>query len=189
MSSLKHYVRLVEAQQRAPLTLEPLPYDADQLNPVMSAETIDYHYGQLAQGYVDRYNRGQGNATFNANGAALHNLFFPQLMPPQANNKPHGLSLQIINQQHGTFSQFKKAVTAEAMSIQGSGWVYMDPQGQIKTIPNHDLKANMKIALLIDWWEHAWVLDHLSDKAAYLKNFWQIVNWAVVNDRLQGWVK
>jgi Fe-Mn family superoxide dismutase len=189
MQSLEQYIKLVEAKQRLPLALEPLPYEVDQLEPVMSQDTLDYHYGQLAQGYVDRYNRGQGDATFNANGAALHNLFFPQLQPPQPKNKPHGLSRQVIEKQYGTFAQFKKAVTGQAMAIQGSGWVYMDPQGQLKTIPNHDLKSNMKIALLIDWWEHAWALDYQSDKSAYLNNIWQIINWAVINDRLQGQIK
>ena len=69
-----------------------------------------------------------------------------------------------------------------AMKIQGSGWVYMSRTGDIKTITNHQVKRD--IALLIDWWEHAWALDYQSDKAKYLNNIWRIINWEVVNQRL-----
>jgi Fe-Mn family superoxide dismutase len=72
------------------------------------------------------------------------------------------------------------------MSIQGSGWVYMDYNGSIKIIPNHEYKRDMKIALLIDWWDHAWALDYQQDKAKYLANIWRIINWEVVNDRLES---
>ena len=68
------------------------------------------------------------------------------------------------------------------MSIQGSGWVYMDLNGGIKTIENHEIRKD--IAMLIDWWEHAWALDYQSDKKKYLENTWKIINWEVVNERL-----
>jgi Fe-Mn family superoxide dismutase len=72
--------------------------------------------------------------------------------------------------------------TKTAMSIQGSGWVYLSKKGEIKTITNHQIKND--IALLIDWWEHAWALDYEHDKAKYLNNIWRIINWDVVNSRL-----
>jgi Fe-Mn family superoxide dismutase len=60
----------------------------------------------------------------------------------------------------------------------------MDVSGEIKTIPNHEYKKSMKIALLIDWWEHSWALDYQQDKAKYLANIWRIIDWNVVNIRL-----
>lgn len=187
--SFIHYIQLVEAKSHTPLALEPLSYDKDQLDPAMSQQTLEYHYGQLAQGYVDRYNKGRGDPEFNRNGAKLHNLFFAQFLPYDSGNKPHGAMLDLIKKKHGTFSQFKKAVSDVAMKIQGSGWVYIDPQCDIKIIENHQYRPSMKIMLLIDWWEHAWALDYQSDKSAYLKNFWKIINWAIINDRLQGHIK
>ncbi len=68
------------------------------------------------------------------------------------------------------------------MAIQGSGWVYLSTKGEIKTIPNHQVRTD--IALLIDWWEHAWSLDYQSDKERYLDNIWRIINWDVINERL-----
>ena len=66
------------------------------------------------------------------------------------------------------------------MGIQGSGWAYMDTKGSIKTITNHKVVNN--IALLVDWWEHAWALDYQADKNKYLNNIWKIIDWNVVND-------
>ena len=164
------------------LVLEKLPYAKDDLSPVMSEDTIKYHRDNLAAGYVKRYNEGKGDAKFNEAGAFLHNIFFPQLKPPQGRNNPSGKCLEIINEKYESFDNFKDEFQKAAMSIQGSGWVYMDTSGNIKTIPNHKVRSN--IALLVDWWEHAWALDYKQDKKKYLENIWKIINWDVVNDRL-----
>ena len=68
------------------------------------------------------------------------------------------------------------------MSIEGSGWVYMDKKGNIKTIANH--KMVDEIALLVDWWEHAWALDYQHDKEQYLDKIWSRICWNTVNHRL-----
>ena len=68
------------------------------------------------------------------------------------------------------------------MGIQGSGWVYLATDGKIKTIANHEIK--MDIVLLIDWWEHAWALDHQADKKGYLANQWKIINWNLISSRI-----
>jgi Fe-Mn family superoxide dismutase len=68
------------------------------------------------------------------------------------------------------------------MKLQGSHWIYLSKNGTIKTIPNHQKRTD--IALLIDWWEHAWALDYGTDKKKYLANIWRIINWDVVNQRM-----
>jgi Fe-Mn family superoxide dismutase len=170
-------------ESKKTLVLEKLPYSKDGLNPVMSKETIDYHYGKLAAGYVKRYNAKEGNAKFNEAGAFLHNIFFPQMMEPKGSNKPSGASEELINKKYKSFDKFKEKFEKVAMGIQGSGWVYMSTTGEIKTIVNHEVKND--IALLVDWWEHAWALDYQSDKGKYLNNIWRIINWDVVNERLK----
>jgi Fe-Mn family superoxide dismutase len=179
---IRELINLVEEKSKGELKLNPLPYKKTELAPVMSKDTIDYHYGKLATGYVKRYNAGEGDADFNEAGAYLHNVFFPQLMPPKGGNKPVGASEALINKKYGNFNNFKKEFTAVAMSIQGSGWIYMSRTGDIKTIKNHQVRKDL--ALLIDWWEHAWALDYQSDKSKYLNNIWRIINWEVVNQRL-----
>ena len=73
---MRHEIDLIEASTRpAKLETTPLPYGPKDLDPVMSPETIDYHYGKLYKGYVDRYNNGEGDPDFNYGGAMLHNIF------------------------------------------------------------------------------------------------------------------
>jgi Fe-Mn family superoxide dismutase len=112
----------------------------------------------------------------------LHNIFFGQLRGPKQNNRPTGPVLSLINRKYGDFAKFKEQMLKAAMSIQGSGWVYMSRTGEIKTIRNHQIKSD--IILLIDWWEHAWTIDYGSDKKRYLNNIWRIINWDAVNSRL-----
>lgn len=185
MKDIKHYIHLIEAAQKQ-LKQEPLSYKRSELDPAMSERTVDYHYGKLAKGYVDRFNAGEGNSDFNYGGATLHNIFFPQFKPATSSNKPFGASEELINRKFKSFDNFKEEFASVAMKVQGSGWVYMDTLGNIKTIPNHEYKKTMKIALLVDWWEHAWALDYEHDKGKYLNNIWRIIDWAVINDRLQG---
>ena len=179
---MKNFLHFLEEKDN--LTLEPLPYKETDLKGVMSKETIDYHYHSLAAGYVKRYNEGKGDPKFNTAGAYLHNIFFPQLMPPVENNKPEGSSQALIDKEYGSFEKFQEEIKNIAMKIQGSGWVYMDTSGDIDSIKNHAVVPN--IALLIDWWEHAWALDYQADKEKYLNNIWKIIDWKVVSDRINN---
>lgn len=173
---------IIEAERsKKTLILETLPYSRGDLAPVMSEQTVDYHYGKLAKAYVDRYNAGEGDADFNEAGAFLHNIFFPQLRAPSS-AKPYDSSLEFINRHFGNYAELKTAVAEVAMEIQGSGWVYVSKKGEVKTIKNHQIRSD--IVLLVDWWEHAWALDYQADKQRYLKNLWRAINWSVINDRL-----
>ena len=180
---LREHIDLVEATTRpAKLETTPLPYDKDALEPVMSEATIDYHYEELAKGYARRYNAGEGNADFNRAGSFLHNKFFPQLRPPKGRNLPKGAVLALIEDKFKDFEGFKEAFKEAAMKIQGSGWVYLSTGGDIKTIPNHQVRTD--ICVLVDWWEHAWALQYQADKERYLDNIWRIIDWDVCNQRL-----
>ena len=180
---MREIIDLVEASTRpAKLETTPLPYSENALEPVMSKETINYHFEHLAKGYAKKYNAGEGNANFNRAGSFLHNKFFPQLRAPKGANRPRGAVLALIEDNFKTYEDFKIAVKEIAMKIQGSGWVYLSTNGTIKTIPNHAVRTD--ICVLIDWWEHAWSLDYQWDKESYLDNIWKIINWDVCNERL-----
>lgn len=159
-----------------------LPYKKDELEPALSNDTINYHYGKLYKAYVDRFNNKEGDLDFNEAGAFLHNLLFTQYEPTNTKNNPTGSAAELINKHFKSFDKFKEAFAKEAMSIQGSGWVYLSKSGKIKTIKNHQIKDD--IVLLVDWWEHAWVLDYQHDKQKYLENQWKIINWNVVSSRV-----
>ena len=177
---MRDLINLTEDKKK--LELKKLPYKEGSLAPVMSRTTIENHYGKLARGYVDRYNKGEGDAVFNEAGAYLHNIFFPQLRAPKNANSPYGASLALINKHFGSFTDFKQVFEEEAMKLQGSNWIYLSRDGKIKTIKNHAKRTD--IALLVDWWEHAWVNDYGADKKKYLKNIWRIINWEYVNRRI-----
>ena len=178
---IRETIDLVEAKEKGRLEQIKLPYAKGSLSPVMSSATIDYHYGKLYKGYVDRFNKHEGDRTFNEAGAYLHSIFFSQFKSPGV-SRPRGTILDLINRHHTNFVDFKKNFKEEAMKIQGSGWIYLSKSGQIKTIRNHAKRTD--IALLVDWWEHAWSLDYHSDKAKYLDNIWRIIDWDAVNRRL-----
>jgi len=183
MENVRTLIDLVEARtQPAKLETTPLPYSESDLDPVMSKQTLDYHYEHLAKGYAKRYNNGEGNANFNRAGSFLHNKLFTQFKAPKGANKPKGAILELIESNFGNYDDFKDAVAEAAMKLQGSGWVYLSTSGEIKTIRNHDVRND--IALLIDMWEHAFALDYQWDKSKYLNNVWKIINWDVINERL-----
>jgi Fe-Mn family superoxide dismutase len=180
---LRETIDLIEASTRpAKLETTPLPYGEKDLAPVMSAETVNYHYEHLAKGYARRYNSGEGNADFNRAGSFLHNKFFPQLRAPKGANRPRGAVLALIEEHFKTYEDFQTAFEDKFMSIQGSGWVYLSTGGEIKTIANHAVRTD--ICVLVDAWEHAWALDYQSDKKKYLNNIWRIIDWDVCNERL-----
>jgi Fe-Mn family superoxide dismutase len=180
-----HFIKsLSESKDSREIYQDKLKFGRDELAPVMSEDTIKYHYDGLAAKYSERYNAGEGDADFNYGGAVLHNTWFANLTPPRAANKPSGLSKSIIDQEYGDFDKFKAAFEKEFMAAQGSNWIYMDLYGNLHTIHNHEYKKTMQIALLVDGWEHAWALDYQQDKAQYLANIWRIINWDVVNIRL-----
>ena len=181
--TIRQDLDLLEASTRpAKLETTPLPYGEKALDPVLSKDSIDYHYEHLAKGYAKRYNAGEGNADFKRAGSFLHNKFIPQLRAPKGANRPRGAVLELIEANFKTYEDFKEAVKVEAMKIQGSGWVYLSTGGEIKIIKNHAVRTD--ICVLIDWWEHAWALDYQSDKERYLDNIWKIINWDVCNERL-----
>ncbi len=87
-----------------------------------------------------------------------------------------------MNQYEFGIDNFKEKFAKTAMGIQGSGWVYLARNGEIKTIVNHQTRND--IVLLIDWWEHAWSLDYQHDKKKYLENQWKIIDWDIVSARV-----
>ncbi len=174
-------VESLSESRRKHLEIEKLKYSITDLEPVLSKETIEYHYDSLAKGYAKRYNNNEGDDDFNYAGVFLHNIYFSQFRIPQDSNTPNGPVLNLIKRKYGWWRDFKEQFKEEAMKIQGSGWIYMSYSGDIKTIVNHEVRDD--ILLLIDWWEHAWALDYQADKKQYLENTWKIINWTKINTR------
>ena len=172
---------LEEKSKPQDIEIIPLNFTPAEVSPVLSKDTLDLHYGKLAHGYAERYNKKEGDRDFNYAGAFLHNTLFPQFREVRNNNKPNGPMYGFINKHYGDYDNMKSEFETEFMKLEGSGWVYLATDGKIKTIPNHQVRND--ILLLVDRWEHAWILDYGSDKKKYLTEQWKIINWNVINTR------
>lgn len=179
---MREYITLLEEKSK-PKDIEMinLNFTEAEVSPVMSKETLELHYEKLAKNYAKRYNNNEGDKDFNYSGVFLHNLWFTQFKEVNKGNKPNGPMFNFINKHFGSYEDFKDKFEEEALKIQGSGWIYLSTDGKIKTIKNHEVRDD--ILLLVDWWEHSFVLDYGSDKKAYLHNLWKIINWNVISTR------
>ena len=186
-----------------------LPYANNALEPVISQQTIDYHYGKHLQTYVNNLNSlvpgteyegktveaivasAPDGAIFNNAGQVLnHTLYFLQFAPKPAKNEPAGKLGEAIKRDFGSFENFKKEFNAAAVGLFGSGWAWLvaDKSGKLEIVQtgNADtpLKHGKKPILTIDVWEHAYYLDTQNARPKYIENYWNIINWDVVNKRL-----
>lgn len=179
---MREIINLLE-QKAKPQDIEiiKLNFTPSEVSPVISKETIDLHYGKLAHAYAKRYNAGEGDPTFNYAGTFLHNMLFTQYREVRNNNKPNGPMEGFIKKHFKSYENFKDEFLKEAMTIQGSGWAYLAYDGKIKLIKNHEVRDD--ILLIIDWWEHAFILDYGTDKEKYLNEQWKIINWNVISSR------
>lgn len=182
MNDFREIITLLEDKAKpGDIEIVKLNYGESSLAPVMNQSTVRYHYGKLAHGYADRFNKNEGDKTFNYAGAWLHNVFFTQFRSPRNNNKPNGPISSLINSKFKSWDNFKDKFTTEALKLQGSGWVYLARDGSIKLIHNHQVRND--ILILVDLWEHAYNLDYSTNKTKYLDNIWRIMDWNRLNTR------
>jgi Superoxide dismutase len=194
-------------------TLIQLPYAADALAPVISAETIGFHHGKHLQAYVDNLNKllpgspfeglsleeivsKADGAIFNNAGQVLnHNMYFTQFKPAAPElveglvEGPTGKLKVQIEEQWGSIDAFKADFVAKGVGLFGSGWVWLSaaPGGTlvISQEPNagNPVTRGLKPILTFDVWEHAYYLDYQNRRAAQLEALWGIVDWKVVEGR------
>lgn len=183
-----------------------LPYATDALEPVISKQTIELHYGKHLQGYVNNVNKlivgtefenapleeiiqkAKGGIYDNAGQLLNHNLYFTQFAP-KAGGEPTGKLAEAINAKFKSFENFKQKFEAAGAKLFGSGWVWLvkDANGvlAIKTYRNGGNPVVDKLTPILgfDVWEHAYYLDYQNRRADHLKELWKIIDWKVVEKR------
>lgn len=187
-------------------TLPPLPYATDALEPHMSKETIEYHYGRHLQTYVDNLNRLIAGTPYEevnletliltATGPLLNNAaqvwnhtFFFNSLTPDPEPMPAELT-DIIIRDFGSVTEFKEKFKKAAADIFGSGWAWLaqDGKGRLHIIQESNagnpLRAGFKPLLTMDVWEHAYYIDYRNRRAAFIDNCWELINWKKVAARL-----
>ena len=162
-----------------------LPYATNALEPVISQQTIEFHYGKHLQNYVNTLNKliegteyaskpleeivktAPAGGIFNNAGQLLnHTLYFLQFKSPVENNKPTGKIAEAINRDFGSFEAFQKAFGDAAATLFGSGWAFLsvDQNGKlvITQEPNgaNPVVRGYKPIFGLDVWEHAYYLDY-----------------------------
>lgn len=157
-----------------------LQYSPDSISDVINAKGWDVHQ-KLYSGYIKKYNDGD-HSDFITGGYELHSLYFEQFKEPVVANKPTGSALSLINDNFTDFNKFKLEFIEKAKELQGSGWIYLSTNGSISLIEKHRPTSN--IALIVDLWEHAFIDTFGTNKDAYLKSIWKIIDWNVVSARI-----
>ena len=192
--------------------LPQLPYDFGALEPVISGKIMELHYTKHHQAYVTNLNAAmekyqdaekkndlgamialQQAIKFNGGGHVNHSIFWTNLAPvgKGGGGAPTGDLLKAIETQFGNFDGLKEKLTSMTVAIQGSGWGWLGyDKGNKKlvltTCSNQDPVSTQGFVPLlgIDVWEHAYYLQYMNVRAEYVKNIWNVVNWANVAERL-----
>ncbi|WP_028648774.1 superoxide dismutase [Nocardiopsis sp. CNT312] len=192
----------------APYSLPELSYDYAALEPWISGEIMELHHSKHHAAYVAGANTAlekmaearekndfgtipmlEKNLAFHLGGHVNHSIFW-QNLSADGGDKPEGEVGAAIDDQFGSFDAFRAHFGAAANSIQGSGWAILayEPLGQRLIIEQlYDQQANIPHStvplLMLDMWEHAFYLQYKNVKADYVKAFWNVVNWADVQER------
>jgi Fe-Mn family superoxide dismutase len=189
-----------------PFELPKLPYALDALQPVLSKQTLEFHYGKHHQAYVNNLNNlvpgtRFENATleqivkeaeggiFN-NGAQIWNhTFYFESFSPDGPREPAGALADAINKSFGSFDAFREQFTKAAATLFGSGWAWLvkkaDGNLEIVQEPNagNPLRKGLVPLLTCDVWEHAYYLDYQNRRPDYAQALWKILDWNVIGKR------
>lgn len=184
-------------------TLPPLPYAMNALQPYISEETLQYHYGKHHQAYVNNLNnlikdtefanaslediilKSKGGI-FNNAAQVWNHTFYWHCLTPNSSQTPEDKLADAINQKFGSFDEFKKQFSQTAITTFGSGWAWLiknaNNELEIISTSNADTPlAHHQTALLTcDVWEHAYYIDYRNARPTYVEKFWEIVNWDFV---------
>jgi len=187
--------------------LPELPYKWDALEPVISAKTIEFHYGKHHQTYVNNLNqlivgtrfeeadlltiiKESEGAIFNNAAQVWNHTFYFETFSASPKSKPEGKLLEMIEQKFQSFEKFKEQFTQKALTLFGSGWAWLvlDNKGELDILQTSNaatpLRDGLKPLLTCDVWEHAYYLDYQNRRADYINEFWKIVDWKIVENRL-----
>ncbi len=192
------------------ITMPTLPYAANALEPVISEQTINFHYGKHLQNYVNTLNtlvqgtEFEGKSVeeivktapdgpiFNNAGQTLnHTYYFLQFKSPVKGNEPTGKIAEALVRDFGSVENFKKEFTQAAATLFGSGWAWLSQDKDGKLVITKEANAGNPLRhgnnplLGIDVWEHAYYLDYQNRRVDHLAALWDIIDWKVVEGLLK----
>lgn len=194
-------------------SLPKLPYEYGALEPYIDAQTMELHHSKHHQTYIDKLNAAlegtewadmpieevlqnlnkipedKRTAVRNNGGGHYNHSLFWQFMTPEGGGEPDGGLGELIKSSFGGFEDFKKQFADAGADRFGSGWVWLvRDNGGLKVVstPNQDspIMDGVSPLLGLDVWEHAYYLKYQNRRPEYIENWWQVVDWNVVEKRL-----
>ncbi len=189
--------------------LPTLPYAKNALAPHISEETLEFHHGKHHKTYVDNLNnlvpgteyegksleeiiKASTGGIFNNAAQVWNHTFYWNCLSPDGGGEPKGDLADAINNTFGSFENFREEFTKTSVTTFGSGWGWLvkTPEGKLELAsttgagnPMTDGKAPL---LTCDVWEHAYYVDYRNARPAYLKAFWELVNWEFVGEQFKN---
>ncbi|CQI88383.1 superoxide dismutase [Yersinia rohdei] len=187
--------------------LPALPYAQNALEPHISAETLEYHYGKHHNTYVVNLNnlikdtefagktleeiiKTSSGGIFNNAAQVWNHTFYWHCLSPNGGGEPTGKVAEAINKYFGSFAEFKAQFTDAAVKNFGAGWTWLvkKADGTLAIVSTSNaatpLTTQDKPLLTVDVWEHAYYIDYRNARPKYLENFWALVNWSFVEKNL-----
>jgi len=184
-------------------TLPELPYAMTALEPHISSETLEYHYGKHHQTYVTNLNNlikgtafesksleetilSSSGGMFNNAAQIWNHSFYWNCLSPDGGGEPTGELLNAINTAFGSFEEFKQQFNQTAVTTFGSGWGWLvkNSDGSLELVSTSNagtpMTAGQTALLTCDVWEHAYYVDYRNARPKYVEAFWNLVNWNFV---------
>jgi len=182
------------------IKLPPLPYALDALQPHISKETLEFHYGKHHQTYVTNLNnlikgtefegksledivKKSSGGIFNNAAQIWNHTFYWNSLSPNGGNEPTGALADAIKKKWGSFDKFKEEFTKVSVGTFGSGWGWLvkKADGSLDLVSTSNAATPLTTAdkplITCDVWEHAYYIDYRNKRPDYLGAFWKIVNW------------
>ncbi len=187
--------------------LPPLPFAMDALEPFISKRTLEFHYGKHHKAYVNNLNnlvpgtefegkslediiKTSGGGVFNNGAQVWNHTFYWNCLAPNAGGAPTGTVEDAIVASFGSFESFKDQFSKAAATLFGAGWAWLvkTPAGKLEIIQESNagnpLKDGYTPLLTCDVWEHAYYIDKQNRRPDYISDFWNLVNWNGVKDKI-----
>ena len=186
------------------IELPKLPYADNALEPHISKETIDFHYGKHHNTYVVNLNkmiegtefadqslediiRKSEGGVFNNAAQIWNHTFYWNCLSPNGGGEPTGKVKDAIEGSFGSFAEFKEAFTKASVTLFGSGWAFLvqNSQGKLEIVQKTNAgcpltDTDVSPLLTCDVWEHAYYIDYRNARPKYMESFWNLVNWDFV---------
>ena len=184
-------------------TQPDLPYANNALEPAISKQTVEFHYGKHEKAYIDNLNnliegtefadlpleeviRDAKGALFNNASQAWNHIFS---FSPDGGGEPDGELRHAIDRDFGSFENFKREFVDAGVKLFGSGWVWLSRDNDGKLFITQESNAGSPLTkgltpiLTLDVWEHAYYLDYQNRRKDALERLWDIIDWPIVQGR------